>query len=284
MDEGSQALSYRFLAWLGILSLDAPMVAIAWLFLVDRSFSIELDWIHYLMLANSVWLVYAGDRLVDGFRIRAGSAVSPRRRFAVKRRKTLFILLTLSVVINTVLTLFVLNSREIAYGIGLLAVVLVYLILAHVPDRFGRRVPLKEFLVALLFTAGTLLFPAAALPSVSALVLPATAMFLVFLANCILISYWEIERDREEGLSSIALRFPDLADTLPAALGILAAGSLLIALVINTVEVQPLLLSVSLGAFFLLLLHLLRNQIDLDACRTLADLALLSPLIIIMFV
>lgn len=257
------------------------MVAITWLWLAARCFSIELEWFHYVMLVNSVWLVYAGDRVFDALRIGPDGTVSPRRHFAFRHRRKIQVLLALSALLNAWLTLLYLTPREITFGLGLLGVVLLYLGIAHLPDRSATAFPLKEIFVALLFTAGTLLFPAASLRSIQALALPAVTMFLVFLGNCVLISYWEVDRDRAEGQPSIALRFPEFASLLTPLLG--ALGVLILLAVILTVgnRGQPLLLASFLGALGLFSLQILRHRIHVDVRRTLADLVLLTPLALI---
>lgn len=282
MDDGSQSLPVRSLVWLGVLSLDAPLVAVTWLWLVDRSYAIDLNWFHYVMLANSVWLVYAGDRVLDAIRLGPAGTVSPRRRFAWRHRPELLAFLTISVLLNTCLTLLFLSPREIAFGAGLLALVLAYLLLAQLPERFGDLLPLKEILVALLFTAGTLLFPGVAMGSINILALPAAAMFLLFLGNCVLISYWEIDRDRSEDQSSLALKFPGLEPFIWLFLSVLTAGLTLTVLQPMASQTRPVLLACLLGSFALLCLHLVRDRIYLDARRTLADLVLLTPLVLIL--
>lgn len=268
-----------FFRWVGFLSLDAPLVAVGWEAMLHAFLPVDLLWGHYVMLANSVWLVYAGDRLLDGIRIGQDPIVSPRRRFAVEHRRGLATALALSVTLNVLLTCFWLDRTSIQFGLVLLALVLLYLVLAHAPWLFLHRLPLKELLVALLFSAGLLVFPAARMQSghLSTL-LPWAPMFLVFVSNTVAISCWEVDRDRTEGQASIATGFPSLPGMLPWSIGLMSAAFLCLSLAFwQTPAVRPLLVC-SAASLSLLVVHRLRHQTGLDMARTLADLALLVPI------
>lgn len=269
----------QFFRWLGILSLDAPLVALGWETMIHRSLPIDLRWGHYVMLANSVWLVYAGDRLLDGIRIGHRSIASPRRRFAVEHRGRLAVALALAVAVNGLLTLYWLDSRSIQFGLSLLVLVLVYLVLAHAPWLFLNRLPLKELLIAILFAAGLLVFPAARIhPDQLSTLLPWTPMSLLFLSNTVAISCWEVERDRLEGQSSLATHFPGLTGMMAGLIGILAAGFLCLAYLAGQNGAARPLLICSSASLSLLLVHQLRHRMGIDTARTLADLALLVPI------
>ena len=69
--------------WPNLLSLDAPLVAVAWLGMFAKTW--QVVWFPktiYLLVAGVVWIIYVVDRLLDA-RIHPEDLVSdkPRHRF-----------------------------------------------------------------------------------------------------------------------------------------------------------------------------------------------------------
>ena len=66
-----------------ILSLDAPLVAVAWLWLLATALSIRIPepWWCYGILAAAVWAIYVSDRLFDGMSVGDASTLTARHRF-----------------------------------------------------------------------------------------------------------------------------------------------------------------------------------------------------------
>ena len=96
--------------WLipNLLSLDAPLVAVTWLYMFAKTWRVfYLSWFYYVSLALVVWVIYATDRLLDAS-LRGGQSetLEARHLFHRKHRRVF---------------------RWVAVSVGLAAVVLIIL-------------------------------------------------------------------------------------------------------------------------------------------------------------
>src|SRR2546423_13726661 len=73
--------------WLNLICLDAPLVAIAWLWLFARSFHIPLQTGNVLALFLTAWLIYLGDRLADALSLKTNLPRSLRQDFCSRHRE-----------------------------------------------------------------------------------------------------------------------------------------------------------------------------------------------------
>jgi hypothetical protein len=173
--------------WPNVLSLDAPVIAIAWQALLSQTTGTPLRTAGRVILFLTVWLIYIVDRLFDA-RHPATSPEPPRHQFYRQHRSGSTILAMVILVVDTVLILFELHPAVFHSGLLAFAGVCLYFGLLH-----GLAVPFpKEAAVALLFTIGTFLvaFTRTERPAVE-LLAPAAAFFLLCLANLAAIEYWE---------------------------------------------------------------------------------------------
>ncbi len=115
--------------WLipNLLSLDAPLVALLWMWLLAKSMRVVyMDSYSYWLLAGAIWCVYVVDRVWDvkRHRSRGGDldAMSTRHQFHWKFRKVL-LLAVVSVIIYGIYTAFTVASAALltagVSGIGL---------------------------------------------------------------------------------------------------------------------------------------------------------------------
>ncbi|MGB1130716.1 MAG: hypothetical protein ACPG4K_11750, partial [Haloferula sp.] len=75
--------------WPNLLSLDAPLVAVAWLFMFAQAWQVNyMNWQSYLALGLGVWVVYVLDKLLDR-KIRAvdDPLIGSRHEFHARHRK-----------------------------------------------------------------------------------------------------------------------------------------------------------------------------------------------------
>lgn len=257
-------------AWPTILSLDAPLVAVAWqaLFFGALAPAGAPRPAHTLVLFLSVWLVYAADRWLDGFAFADPVPATRRHAFYAGRRGPFLAIWVAVLGLDLTLALATLSRADLARGLVLLGATLLYL--AAVQLRRGplARLP-KEFQVALLFAAGATLFVWGAV----GLALP----FVLFAAlcglNCLLIARWEAPRAPSAGQRS-RLDGWALALTLTA----------LAAAVATPWPAGALHLATGLGAAALWGLHRSQDRLEVGLRRVLADAALLTPLLLLPFV
>ncbi|MCA9417429.1 MAG: hypothetical protein KC931_04765 [Candidatus Omnitrophica bacterium] len=271
------------LLWLNVLSLDAPLVAICWQFFFSRLFDRPIVWTHPFLLGAVTWLAYSGDRILDGMRAEDPSMLAPRHRFAVRYRIHLILTWILVFLLGLGVGVFLLERPLFWRGMSLTAGVAVYYLLVFLWPNWTRRVVPREFAVSLLFVAGTscFVFTKADLKSVevwNALIWFGAICFI----NCILIAFWEKEIDQQNAEVSAATTSPGLgrkANLLIAAtLGV--AALCWVASPFTTV--RRVLFAVGLSLIFLFVLNL--SRVSREKKPVLADMALLSPLLIVWFV
>ena len=265
-----------------LASLDAPTVALVWSLAFAWIVRIRLPlWVSAL-LALAVWAVYITDRLLDA---RAAlhsqnlHRIRDRHFFHWRHRRILVPLAIASAAAAAaiVFTLMPPISRE--RNSILAAASLVYFTRVHT----GRKQPpfiSKELLVGLLFTAGCALpaltristhSGAPTLLLLAPLLIPVAFFALLAWLNCHAIDRWEADQH-----SPATLPIPSLAALLTL------AGLFLAALLLNSQPRSAALLATgSAAALLLALLHRLRTRLTPVALRTAADLALLTPLLLI---
>src|SRR5262245_35757149 len=67
--------------WPTVLSLDAPVVALLWQWLLARSARVTLGSAEAFVLGSSVWLAYAADRWIEGWRLAPDQIRTQRHAF-----------------------------------------------------------------------------------------------------------------------------------------------------------------------------------------------------------
>ncbi len=272
------------LAFWHLASFDAPTVAVVWAVSFAWSLGVRLPLWLPVLLALVTWSVYIGDRLLDA---RAGLR-SPHRRQLRKRHffhwrhRHILIPLAVGAAAAAAAIVFslmppVARARDSLLGAAAFA----YFSGVHSrrrPPAWLAPLLSKEFLVAVLFTAGCVLPAWTRLRAIAAsfsVLWPLYVFVLYFAAlawlNCHAISRWESRtRDARQtavlplgcwlGLSGAILAVL-VSAAGPRAVAVLAAGAL--------------------SALLLALLDRMRNRLTPLALRAAADLVLLTPLLLI---
>lgn len=286
--------------WLNLVCLDAPIVAVAWLWLFARTFHAPLHSGNALALFLTAWLIYLADRLADAVSLKPGTRRSIRQDFCLRHREIWISALLLVGGFD----LYVI-WRTIAPGtffagavVGILAVI--YLALNYPRGLVWRALPAKELAIGLLFTAGTLVALLPAGPPINAAFLAAGLAFVSLCSlNCISIACWERELDQTQGKVSIATRHPRFARQVGKICGGLALVSFALAIVYP--PAAPIFLSACVSAALLGWLNasadfkegrfqnrprsrnrgINRRSLELnrDERTALADLVLLTPIL-----
>jgi hypothetical protein len=283
--------------WLNLVCLDAPIVAVIWLWLFAQTFQAPAHVGNAAALFLTAWFIYLGDRLADAASLTSGSPRSLRQEFCVRHREVWIVALFMIGGLDAYVIWHNAAAETFLVGaaVGLLA--LVYLLLNHPLGRIWRFVPLKEFAIGFLFATGTLVALLPALPRLNAaFTLGALAFASLCTLNCISIARWERELDEAQRKTSIATRHPSLTRHVAKICALLAFASL--AMAIACPAAAPILGSISLSALLLAGLNAstslkegrFRNRprrfvnrrslkLDRDQRTALADLVLLTPII-----
>ncbi|MEO8597365.1 MAG: hypothetical protein ABI759_28865 [Candidatus Solibacter sp.] len=154
-----------------------------------RTFQIPLRPAGRLALGLTVWAIYLADRILDT-RTAPYPAEPARHRAYRDYPRTAAALLALALAADLAVSLELLRPQVFRNGLLVLAGVTLYLGALHaLPGNL--RVP-KELLVAALFTVGTFLVAITNSPAPwHTLWRPASAYFLMCLANLVAIDFWE---------------------------------------------------------------------------------------------
>ncbi len=263
--------------WLTILSLDAPIVCLLWQRLLARTAGVNLTQANAFVLVASVWLAYAADRSIEGWRLDRRSIRTQRHSFYQRWRWPVLAAWVTVFAIDMGVALARIDRDHLIRGSLLLCAVLAYLLSHQLVHRHRSWRAPKEVIVALLLTAGVALF-LVSLPVSSTLLVGLAAFSLACFANCALISLWERDVDLAQGQTSLALTFahnPRLIRWLPWA----AAG---LGLIMLPWVPRSARMSVSCGTASALLLAGVDHfepYIGRAAARVLADIVLMTPMV-----
>ena len=272
-----------------LLSLDAPTVAALWTWFIAASVGIALPPASILAMAIAVWMLYAADRLLDARHLLSdplhSGDLEHRHRFHHRHRSAFLAGILLSSIALAAL-LPGLHPRAIRLDLILGALLAGYFLLIHVTGS-GSRLP-KEIAVGLFFSAAVFIPTLARAPSLQPTLFPAAALFALLCSlNCLFIYDWE-----HPDLNSLAPPNPHPATRLAlhhhltlAALSF-AANLLLVVLSRIPGSLLPPIPSVlpaacALSSASLLLLHRFRHTLSPLTLRAAADLALLTPLLLL---
>jgi len=249
----------RRLSRISHLSLDAPLVAIAWQLLLARAFAISIETHQALIVASGVWLGYAADRWLDARKGR--TRISSRHRFSKRWQWSLLTAWTSLLISALSLSLLTLEPAELRRGLALTALALGYTLVAQLGRKLCWHSAFKSIATASLVAASSALFLWPALMGSPASLLALASVWLLFLLNCLLIRTWE---------------GPEKSSPLPASSKLAGAAALgLAALCLSRYPAISIASALSMAC--LIGLHSVRERLDGDSLRIGADLCLLTP-------
>ena len=262
--------------WPNLLSLDAPLVALAWQEIFARALPVELGWTQRGLLAVCVWLAYCGDRLLDARRLPEGPVESARHAFAQEQSRPLSLALGVGSVLAVTLALRI-PLPELFAGLALLVVVAGYFVLHHMQSTRVRAGRWKELMVGVVFAVGTLFFVAMNGQFTVPFLLAAAAWAGLCVMNCLLIAGWDRERDAAMAQHSLARRWNGMERSLP----VVAVFLLLLVLAATRLEGRLFPVAAAIMVSLMALLELARrpNRFSSEARHVLADVVLLTPIL-----
>ena len=256
-------------------------MALAWQELLARSASVSLHPAERLVLGGSVWLAYAADRWIEGWRLDPESIKTHRHSFYQRFRWPLAAVWALVLAADVGLSLSRLPTREIWAGLLLLGPVAGYLLSHQLVHRESRLRPPKEACVAVLLAGGVGVFvlsrPEA--DSVGAAV-PLVLFVVLAFTNCALISIWEHEVDQSHGQTSLSFQL-GRASGLIRSLPLLALALACVAWAATGTPGRAAAQCAAASAALLGLVDYAEHRIGRVPARVLADTALLTPLVLL---
>lgn len=293
----------RPLAVWHLASLDAPTVAVVWSLAFAWAGQIHLRLWVPLLLALATWSVYVCDRLLDArasLRSPARHVLRERHHFHWRHRHILLLLAAAAACTAAAIVLVLIPPMARERDSVLAAAALAYFSGVHSrrspwPSalKFPRLFSGKEFLVGTLFTAGCVL-PAWPLDHASGTEhsllwtfwIPAVYFVALAWLNCSCIARWEAANavnaaPREPSRGRIS-RLLQLQSARFCAAALLALAGGLLATIASGAHPRAaaLLAAGALSALLLALLDSVRTRMTPLALRALADLVLLTPLLL----
>lgn len=273
--------------WLipNLLSLDAPLVAVAWLYMFAKTWRADYHpWEAYVSLALAVWVIYVADRLLDASIFSgSGSRLEARHVFHRRHRKAFTIAALIAAFISLMLVVCYMSYAIYLYLMVGGVLVAGFFGLSMLSSQEANEVPHgKNILAGLTFAFGTATMAHVYLPSYGSYGLNAMLLsphFICFTVLCILnisaIDLWE----HAHRSSDVEIKATDeLALTLP--LTLLGAASLVLAVMDHEMATRPFFYATLTGAALLQILNRSRSRFSMDALRVLADIALLLPFLV----
>jgi hypothetical protein len=255
--------------------MDAPTVAVVWALAFAWAARIHLQpWIA-LTLACGTWSVYVADRLLDARRAISVNKLDSlhERHYFHWRHKNLFAPLAICcAAIAAALILRLMPPVVCERNSALAAAALAYFSGVHSSARLPHwlpGIPSKELLVGVIFTTGC---AAPTLWHMRTYPLPLMTCFVFFAAlawvNCFAIEQWESATRRPRVV---------LAALILGCVGLLFC----LAFAFSHSRIAALFVAGALSAILLAILDRARTRLTPLALRTLADLVLLTPAILI---
>lgn len=270
--------------WWNILSVDAPMVAVAWAAVFGGARGGTLPVADAVVLFLAVWIIYIGDRVLDAWATTNDAELRERHYFCERHCAGLVTLLGLAGGVVFWLTAEYLPAAERNAGLILGVVLLLYLAGIYVVrERFTRILP-KEIAVGTLFAVGVTLprWSQGAEFSWHAGVLCVFFALLCCL-NCLSIECWEHRSDSASS-AAVAHRLAAWPDYRLSKLAATLAGLAFVGCLLQGLSgfFGFEWLAICFGALLLLILNLNRKSFSPEALRVLADAALLLPAVFVL--
>ena len=295
--------------WLipNLLSLDAPLVALAWMWMLAHALRVEyIPASSWWVLPIAVWCVYVLDRVIDNWVEPELRESSPRHRFHWRWRWPLLVGVLAAGVFCAYEALYVMPRSMFSAGLVLVVLCAFYFALAWF--RTDEVPYVKNFLAGMIFAMGVGIPVNAANASllvadfndviyayqntgiVDAIwnfgIMALATLRVIFyycpevwvfgvlcMMNITAIDLWE--KADESGSEEV---IDANESTLTLGLIILAGGSLVFAAIYADEYSKPFFYAVMVAAALLQAINHFRNRMELNTQRVLADLVLLAPL------
>ena len=271
--------------WPNLLSLDAPVVAVVWLWCFSVDWQIPPNPILQpmflaLTLGAAVWLIYTADRLLDARRIKDWALSTPRHRFA--KRYSVPLLIVWVAVLGLAFWMATSKIPVIFFseGIRIALLVVFYFVIRLMKNSDLQIILPKEVCCGFIFAIGST-FPVFVIEGDLGSDIW-TGEFLLFgllcVLNCVVISIWEWREDAANDSGAVLVR------VIPSLRVNYVKYSFVIAVVaawLGSRGMSPVLFSVALSAALIGAIGLVEGALSKNLRRALADAALLTPLVVV---
>lgn len=277
--------------WPSLLSLDAPLVAVVWLYMFARAWQVNyLAWPAYVALALGVWAIYVVDRLLDRkLRSPGDPLLGQRHDFHARHAKKFIVGVVLAVLGALLLVLgFLPAELLISYSGPAIGLVVAFFLLVTLSPMTGEVPFIRNLVAGLAFGYGTAMMAHIRVPSQGWVAMALSRETLGFAVLCALnitaIHLWEHSRMSDDPEVKAG---DEMSLTLP--LTLVAGGAFVFAYMDNPwmfgrgypgeePSARPFFYAILISAALLQILNRTRARFSIPALRTLADVAMIAPL------
>ena len=268
--------------WLypNLLSLDAPLVALAWLHVFSKTWRLGIHpAFAYVTLGLVVWSIYVVDRLLDASILSSQpERLEPRHRFHQKYRRWLIAGVVVAMLVAIFLLVTELPMTIFRYLLIGTVMILAFFGLSMMSGQDHEEVALsKNIFAGITFAFGTALTAHVYRWEFGVYELLVSREFICFAVLCVLniaaIDFWEhAGRSEDEEVKS--------SDELSLMLPLIVLGFSSLYFAIQDPATRPFHYAILTGVALLYMLNRRRSQFSMDALRVMADLTLLVPVLV----
>ena len=263
--------------WPNLLSLDAPVVALAWYWMFAKAWGlVNLPASLAVTLGLSVWAIYAMDRIIDSRKSSPRASLERRHHFHRKYRWFFLLAVVIAVAWSIWALLFYISQMVLFYGVFVFFFVICYFAVTFFQKGDHHTGLLKNTIAGMTFAYGVAAGVHAYSPIFSFIQMVFSWEVLLFGGLCIInmtaIDFWEL--DGEDGEDAMAL--------IGTAALLLGGVSMYCSMNSDAFN-KPFFYAIMIGAAGIYLLNKFRNHFDQEARRLWVDLALLFPVILYWF-
>lgn len=268
--------------WLypNLLSLDAPLVSVAWLHVFAETWRLGYHPTHaYVCLGLVVWSIYVFDRLLDvSLLSTTPHRLEPRHHFHERLRKTFTVLVVAAMGYATLLLVTEMPRAIFQYLLMGGVMVAGFFGLSMISTQDKEHVGLsKNIMAGVAFAFGTAMTAHVYRAEFGVVQLLISREFLCFAVLCMLniaaIDFWEhAKRSDDEEVQAV--------DELSLMLPLLVLGLASLFFAVQQPSMRPFHYAILTGVALLYLLNRRRGHLSMDALRVFADVSLLAPVLV----
>jgi hypothetical protein len=249
-----------------------------------RALNIQFRVWEIAALVSAVWIIYAGDRILDGLRQPASATVPERHIFYAEHVGSILAVLLPLVLAAGWIGMERLGSQTRFAGLVMSSAVIFYFLAIHgVPGCPGRWFP-KEIAAGAIFAVGAALPAWIHAAEARKVLLPETLLFGgLCVLNCVAIECWEHNRGerRWEQEPYWLIRWSDTHIAHVAVILFLCSGwiGFFISHIGNSTDLPG---ACSISLLVIIAIELQSHTLSRQKLRVLADAALLTPLVFLL--
>ena len=275
--------------WPNLLSLDAPLVALAWAWMFSNAWGVvSVPWQLWATLGASVWIIYALDRIVDARREGDLKLLDARHHFHRRYSQVFFRVITIGIFFCLYSVMLNLAQTVLQYGFFVILCAVVYFVIAFNQSNSEQSGLGKNLVAGLTFSYGASAGVHAYSPVLPFGDMVFSSEVLLFAALCVInmtaIDFWRLKGEDDEDAAAVLN------------LGTLLVAGVAMYIYISTLKREAFffnedfyheqvfykpfavgVLVVSAGFF---LLNQARRKFEAEAYRVLVDVAVVAPVFV----